>query len=342
MTALNNLEKAIQTANYTRYKMGQTTGHYESFFQRSNHPTLPFAFWIRYTIFSPAENPEKAIGELWAIWFDGVEGRQVAVKKEVPISQCTFSSTDFNVRVGEAALTSGALNGSAVSGGNHITWHLTYSGSAPPLFMLPLERYQSSFPKAKSLVGFPCATYRGTIAVNDKVHEISDWLGSQNHNWGSQHTDHYAWGQVAGFDNNPESFLEVATARIRIGPFWTPFLTPVVLRHGGEEIRLNSMRQMFRARGSFSYFVWTFLSENSRFKVEGTISATRSAFVGLRYYNPPGGEKHCLNTKIGSCEVKVTNKQRGYESKPEILFTAHRAAFEILTDERDHGVTIQA
>lgn len=339
---LNNLEKAIQAANNTRYKRGQKAGHYESFFQRANHPTLPLAFWIRYTIFSPAGNPENAIGELWAIWFDGVEGRQIAVKKEVPIHQCAFSSTNFNVNIGEAELTSESLNGSAVSSENHITWHLNYSGSTTPLFMLPLERYQSFFPKAKSLVGSPRANYWGTITVNDKVHEINDWLGSQNHNWGSQHTDHYAWGQVAGFDNNPESFLEALTARIRIGPFWTPFLTLVILRYGGEEIRLNSMRQMFRARGSFSYFVWTFLSENSRFKIEGTISAPRSAFVGLRYYNPSGGEKYCLNTKIGSCEVKVTNKRRGHESKPEILFTAHRAAFEILTDERDHGVIIQA
>ena len=33
--------------NFARYKTGQTAGHYESYFQRANHPTLPRAFWIR-------------------------------------------------------------------------------------------------------------------------------------------------------------------------------------------------------------------------------------------------------------------------------------------------------
>jgi hypothetical protein len=47
------LEIARQQVNWTRYQPGQATGHYESFFQRANHPTRPMAFWIRYTIFSP-------------------------------------------------------------------------------------------------------------------------------------------------------------------------------------------------------------------------------------------------------------------------------------------------
>jgi hypothetical protein len=38
---------------------------------------------------------------------------------------------------------------------------------------------------------------------------------------------------VAGFDDDPRAFLESSTARLRSGPLWTPFLTPLVLREGG-------------------------------------------------------------------------------------------------------------
>jgi len=65
------LEIAREQANWARYQPGQAAGHYESFFQRANHPTRPMAFWIRYTIFSPQNHPENAVGELWAIYFDG-------------------------------------------------------------------------------------------------------------------------------------------------------------------------------------------------------------------------------------------------------------------------------
>ena len=66
-------------------------------------------------------------------------------------------------------------------------------------------------------MGTPNAHYSGRLLVGNQEVDISDWIGSQNHNWGKRHTDHYAWGQVAGFDNNPDAFLELSTARIRSG-----------------------------------------------------------------------------------------------------------------------------
>src|SRR5262249_33209729 len=154
--------------------------------------------------------------------------------------------------------------------------------------------------------------------------DVTDWVGSQNHNWGARHTDHYAWGQVAGFDAHPESFLEVGTARLKLGPLWTPFMTVLVLRHRGEEFALNSLRQSLRARASFRYFEWDFTTENEQVQVVGHLSAARESFVGLRYANPPGGgSKHCLNSKLAACEVRLTDKRTPGRAT-ELLTTAHR------------------
>jgi hypothetical protein len=166
-----------------------------------------------------------------------------------------------------------------------------------------------------------------------------DKFGSQNHNWDSKHTDLYAWGQVAGFDSHPHSFLEVATARLKIGPLWTPYMTLAVLRHDGQEFALNSLSQSLRAKGSFNYFSWNFKSETKAIILEGSISAPQEAFVGLNYYNPPGGNKYCLTTKFASCQLILKDTRTG---KQEILFTKSRAAFEILTDDRNHGIVMQA
>jgi hypothetical protein len=328
--------------NLTRCRPGQRTGHYESFFVRGNHPSRPLAFWIRYTIFSPHHRPENAIGELWAVSFDGESGRHVAVKHEVPINRCTFSTSEFLVEIDDAYLRPGALAGSAASGGHAISWKLAFAGATAPLFLLPPKLYRTGLPKAKSLVGLPLAVFDGSLTVDHTTIDVSGWVGSQNHNWGSKHTDHYAWGQVAGFDTHPDSFLEVGTARLKFGPLWTPFMTVLVLRHRGAEIALNSLRQAFRARGSFRYFTWHFRSDTDAVRVEGTIEAPRESFVGLRYYNPPGGIKHCLNSKLASCELRLTDKRAGPTASTELLSTHHRAAFEILTDARDHGVEIRA
>jgi hypothetical protein len=338
----NVLTLLRRQANWTRYLPGQQKGHYESFFQRANHPERPLAFWIRYTIFSPQNNPQNAIGELWAVFFNGEINRHVAVKSEVAFNKCVFARDDFFVKIASAVLEKNRLTGAASSDGHEISWDLNFTGAADPLFLLPPGLYDKGFPKAKSLVGMPHAAYNGLLHVDGEEIAIKDWIGSQNHNWGSKHTDDYAWGQVAGFDDAPESFLEVATARVKIGPFWTPYLTPLVLRHRGEEIALNSLKQMFRADGAFDYFTWKFLSENDSVAVEGIMQAPKEAFVGLNYYNPPGGSKHCLNTKIASCWLKITRKVNGKPADAEILSTQHRAAFEILTDDRSHGIKISA
>ena len=335
---MSNYEKQV---NFTRYQPGQKAGHYESFFQRANHPTRPIAFWIRYTIFSPNNHPEDAIGELWAIFFDGETGNHVAVKKEVPFHQCIFKPDAFSVKVGDVSLEQGRLKGNAGSHGHNISWELNYGGDEAPLFLLPLKLYTAKFPKAKSLVGLPMAVYDGSLFVDGKRIEIENWVGSQNHNWGSRHTDLYAWGQVAGFDSHPNSFLEAASAKLKIGPVWMPWMTPIVLRHQGKEIKINSLLQTVRTKSSFNYFSWNFISETQEIRLEGEISAPKEMFIGLNYRNPPGGSKHCLNSKIATCELKIQHKQSSQWGPPEVLFTRHRAAFEILTDAYDHGVEIR-
>jgi len=336
VNTMRDVTKERAAWNGCRFVAGTTLGHYESWFQRANHPVRPLAFWIRYTIFSPAGRPQDAVGELWAIFFDGERERVVAVRQEVPLSACGFASSGIDVRVGSATLRDGHLEGSAGSGGHTLGWSLAWDGDEPPLLLLPRSLYGRPLPKAKALVGTPNALFRGRILVDGEEIAIADWQGSQNHNWGSRHTDSYAWGQVAGFDDAPDVFLECSTAQIRIGPLWTPRMSLVVLRAEGEEFALNSLGQALRARGRCESFDWRIASASAEAVVTIRIHAPRSAFVGLTYGNPPGGTKTCLNTKLAACELTLERPGR----EPRTWTTGHRAAFEILTDRSDHGVAM--
>jgi hypothetical protein len=315
--------------NGARFDPGSDAGHYESWFQRANHPERPHAFWIRYTIFSPRGRAAESIGELWAVFFDGEERRVVAVKEEHPISACSFDRAKLSARIAEARLDEKSLEGAASRGGRTIRWSLGYASSERPLLFLPERLYDGGFPKAKACVPTPLATFDGSIEVDGEKVKLERWLGSQNHNWGSRHTDRYAWGQVAGFDGAPDAFLEVSTARVRVGPVLTPPLTPLVLRLGGEELRFSSIARALRARGRYEPFHWSFETSEGGARVRGTIAAPDWSFVALPYYDPPGGTKTCLNSKIARCEITV--ERAGMATRT--LRTESRAAFEILTDE---------
>lgn len=143
--------------NASRFRPEASSGFYESYFLRANHPTRPLAFWLRYTAFRPEGKPEDACGELWAIWFDGENDRIAAAKQVVPIAQCAFSGEQLDVRIGGSALTPGAAQGEAASPAHALQWSLCYVGDEPPLYLLPEPMYERAFPKAKALVGVPNA-----------------------------------------------------------------------------------------------------------------------------------------------------------------------------------------
>jgi hypothetical protein len=317
-------------------RSGRRAGHYESFYQRANHPDRPLAFWLRYTIFAPAGDPSAAVGELWAVAFDGETGQHAVAKEEFPLDRCRFATDRFDVRVGEAEVGPGRLSGAV----GELRWDLRYDGDEPPLLLLPARMYRGRFPKAKSLVPLPLARYSGSYSVAGRTVGVDGWIGSQNHNWGSRHTDRYAFGQVAGFDDFPGTFLEVATAKTTlVGPVTTPWATTLVLRHRGVEHSIVSLRQAVRAKASYAYFHWDFSTGNADVEIGGRIRAARDAFVGLRYRNPPGGTKHCLNTKIASAEITVRDRATG---RTEQLHASNRALFELLTSDSDSGIELRA
>jgi hypothetical protein len=321
-----------EQVNWARYEPRRRSGHYESFYLRANHPDRPLACWLRYTVLAPVDG--AAVGELWAVVFDGESGRHVVAKEQVPMSDCAFARDAFAVRVGAASLGPAEARGRAGA----ISWDLRYGGGQPPLFLLPPRLSAGGFPKAKSLVGQPLARFEGELRVGDRQLAVDGWLGSQNHNWGSRHTDRYAFGQVAGFDGAPDSFLEVATAGNRVGPLRTPLLTLLVLRHRGREYPFTALRQGRRATGRYGPFWWDFATSSDRAQVTGHIEAAPEAFVGLAYADPPGGTKYCLNTKIASCELSIMDSELGRST----LVSRHGALFEILMDDPHPDVPIDA
>ena len=308
-----------------RYRHDQLRGHYESWFLRANHPVRKVAFWIRYTIFAPQGRPQDAIGELWAIQFDGERRLIRAAKSEIPIGDCSFAPRGLGVRIGEATLEPGKLRGGA-SGAHSMRWMLRYRDGEAPMIFLPERSYEARLPAAKALCTRPQVVFDGVLEVDGESIAIDGWTGSENHNWGRRHTDTYAWGQVVGFDDAPDAFLECATARLRLGPWWTPPMTIVCLRFGGHDYRLNARLQPLRAKGAWQDFDWHFDSAQAGVRIHGRIHAAPEDFVSLTYYNPPGGTHTCLNSKLAACELTLERT-----GEPTVtLVTRHRAAFEIL------------
>jgi len=321
--------------NAARFDPDSSSGFYESWFLRANHPSEPRAFWIRYTFFQPRGRPDDAVGELWAVAFErGAPPR--AAKAVLPIAHCALSRRGLDIALGEARLQDEASNGEAASGGTRIGWNLAYTSPVEPLLLFPERLYETGFPRAKALVASPSAAFSGVFEVDGKRWDIDGWPGSQNHNWGLQHTDEYAWGQVAGFDDEPDAFLECGVGRVRLGRVWSPRISPLVLRLDGEVHRLNSVWRCLRNRGQVDFYRLDLEARRPGLRIFARFDAVARDFVGLRYADPPGGVRTCLNSKLARCVLRV--ERRGQPART--LRSTHRAALEIMPTRDDHSIPL--
>ena len=326
-----------QTLDYCqrpRVAASPTAGHYESWFLRGNDPRQARAFWIRYTVFVPQQDPAAAIGELWGIFFDRTGRRVMAAQQDLPWREVKLTGDPLALDLAGSTLSAGRAQGSVRGQSHRLGWDLTYAGGGEPLFLLPRKLYDRGFPKAKSLVSRPLVRFRGHLEVDGEAIAIDDWIGSENHNWGRRHTDAYAWGQVCGFDGAPNVFLECASARLRMGPLWIPQLSVAVLRDGDRTYHFNSLNRAFINEANYDSRHWHLQCSDGHHRLTVDIANEPADMVALRYKNPPGGLKTCLNSKLAACRVAL----RTEEGELKEWTTDSRAAFEILTDQPPEGM----
>jgi hypothetical protein len=109
----------------------------------------------------------------------------------------------------------------------------------------------------------------------------------------------------------------------------------LVLRADGREWAFNRLAaSMLRSSGRLVGTTWELAARSPHARVTARFEAAPGAFVALRYDDPLGGVKQCLNSKIASCVVTIA--PRG--EPPITLMSRQRAAFEILGNRLPEGL----
>ncbi len=143
---------------------------------------------------------------------------------------------------------------------------------------------------------------------------------------------------MCGFDDAPDSTLEIVTARAAVGPVSLPAATLLVFRHAGEEFAVRSILGSLQTHGRYQPFSWAFGASTREQMIEGEIVAEPADVIGLTYTDTDGGSKYCYNSALATCRIQVAGK--AFERSA--LVATRRAMFEILTDTRQPAVPLLA
>lgn len=311
--------------------------YYESRYIRANHPEQPQALWLRETLLLPTAG--DPVADVWVMMFDPDGAGNRALKEPYPIDAAAYEYDNWTARIGATSIDDRSAQGVVTGGNRSARWDLRITpGSEDMVKLLSDRAYKARIPTAKTTVRHPLAQFDGQVELDDVRLVLDGWTGSVNHNWGTRHTPAYAFGQVCGFDNAPDSSLEIVTARAAIGPVLTPAATLFVFRHAGQEFAVRSILGSLQSHGKYRPFSWAFGARVGDQMIEGEIVAEPADFIGLTYTDTDGGSKYCYNSAIATCRVQVAGK--AFE-RDELVAT-RRAMFEILTDKQHEQVRLLA
>ena len=214
--------------------------YYESRYIRANHPDQPRALWLRETLLLPTAG--DPVADVWVMVFDPAGKGNRALKQPYPIDAAAYEYDNWTARIGATYIDDRSAAGVVTGGNRSARWDLRITpGSEDAVKLLTDRAYKARIPTAKTTVRHPLAQFDGQVELDDARLVLDGWTGSVNHNWGTRHTPAYAFGQVCGFDDAPDSSLEIVTARAAIGPVLLPATTLFVLRHAGQEFAVRSI-----------------------------------------------------------------------------------------------------
>jgi hypothetical protein len=280
---------------------------YESHYVRAVDPQAPRAVWIRHTVFQrPGGAPARS---LWCTVWDAAAGPPVAVKSTAGIAGARFGA--------------GAVSGRATAGPHDAKWELTVTDAAPPLRHLPHPLlYGAPLPRTKLESPAPAARISGTVEADGRRLELAAWPGMVGHNWGAQHAERWLWLHGIAFEGAPDTWLDVAVGRIRIGPLTTPWIANGALQVDGRRHRLSGRADVDARPGAATVRIG-----DVRIRAGAPLEQT----IAWVYADPPGGEHHSLNCSIAALDVTVDGRK---------LATPHCGVYELGIRERDHGVRL--
>ena len=135
------------------------------------------------------------------------------------------------------------------------------------------------------------------------------WYGMQGHNWGTEHTPRYAWGQCIFVEQGaPVCMVEGFSGRVEIGGRLTPPISAMEVRYGARVYRFNRLLNLWNQKADIKYPNWTLELKGSGGLARIEMRANPSEMVCLGYTNPDGKLLYCLNSKLAEVRLSVTPK----------------------------------
>lgn len=270
----------------------------EVWYATVTHRESRAGLWLRYTIAAPRDGDPSCA--LWAFYFDPDGKTSFAGRNDYPIDYLGHvpgRDDGAVVRIGDAWLSETHLDGRVENGGRTLAWSLDlepadrcYQHLPPALRGLAAKRFSALCSPNLSV------PMTGTVELDGEVVAYEREPGCQSHRWGRRHSRSWAWAHCSSWNGDVDAVFEGVAAQARPG---VPALSFFYLRYRGEDLVFRTIR------GGFEMPAWTFVASNDRWRITGAAGLRRDHAVQVRYDDPDGGARHCVNSEIADLAMEL-------------------------------------
>jgi hypothetical protein len=266
---------------------------------------------------------------LWCTVFDPGAGAPAAVKQSVPALPLAGAGAQ-------------RFRGEARARGRMAQWDLTLTGGGAPLRHLrPGLLYRLPVPRTKLEAPVPDGIASGRLVFDAAEVDVVAWRATVGHNWGTEHAERWVWLHAAGFEDEPEAWLELAIARVRVGGALSPWIANGAVSVGDRRFRLGGLGHVTGVRVIAAPGRLEAIVPGERVTIRVAVHADLDQTVGFKYAgvtaDPVRGEREVLHA--GLAEVRLGIRRPGRSSAE--LLTAAGGAYELGGRNFTHGVPLQ-
>ncbi len=303
---------------------------YEVYFLKFNNSSEGWAFWLRFTIRTGIKDMTPLM-ECWVIFFNATNGN-IFCKDSEAISFKDFKNPDRLIGNDNWFLKDGFTYG-RFKHSHQIEWEISYDTKNKMGFLyFPYTfMYSGPFPKTKATAPYLNTRFSGYIKIDNKRFEFLNLPGEQEHYWGTQFADSWAWAHCNSFEEDA-LFLGLC-ARVKIAGIPTPYLSIYHIELDRKSYDFCSLKNMLFSKNRFHPGEWNFYTKKDSTTLKGTFHVDRKHIVKIEYTDTDGSSLFCYNSKLADAEIEIST-----DGKKKYLIAKQSAAFEVVT--RDGGSEI--
>ena len=262
---------------------------YESHYLTATDPAGGRALWLRHTALK--RPGQRARPTVWVTWFErSAPPRALRVTGEEPLGDPAGAWA----RSGLGELSPGGARG-AIEGAS---WTLAWEAPVAEVPYLPARwLYDRALPRSNGAALIPAGTVHGAVALDGgEPVSVEGWELMVGHNWGSEHAHHWTWVHAGGLGEDRSGWLDLALARVKVGPLLTPWAAGGAVHLNGRTLRTTVRGRVRRELAGEATRLAVPLEGGATLELR--VSAPAARTVGWDYASPRGTGRTVRNCSI--------------------------------------------